>query len=107
VQAQVLDLVDGLKERLGLGVLLVSHDIGVIADRTDRIHVMNGGRVVETGTTGDVLGTPAHEYTRQLLAAVPANLPRPEPTTGPGPDKPLLQVIPEGTGPVKGYGWSF
>jgi peptide/nickel transport system ATP-binding protein len=92
VQAQVLDLIDELRERLQLGVLLVSHDIGVIADRTDRIHVMNGGRVVETGTTGDVLGTPAHEYTRQLLAAVPANLPRPEPTTGPGPDKPLLQV---------------
>jgi len=82
VQAQVLDLIDGLKERLGLGVLLVSHDIGVIADRTDRVHVMSAGRIVESGPTAQVLGNPQHEYTRRLLAAVPSRLVRervPEP----------------------------
>jgi len=92
VQAQVLDLVDELRERLRLGVLLVSHDIGVIADRTDHIHVMSAGRVVESGATGEVLRNPRHEYTRQLLAAVPANLPRPRPAAASTQDAPLLQV---------------
>ncbi|NUU16408.1 ABC transporter ATP-binding protein [Cellulomonas humilata] len=88
VQAQVLDLLDDLRERLGLGVLLVSHDIGVIADRADRVHVMSAGRVVESGPTTDVLGDPQHEYTRRLLAAVPSRLvrgrtPEPPPTEVP------------------------
>ncbi|WP_067689241.1 dipeptide ABC transporter ATP-binding protein [Nocardia jejuensis] len=76
VQAQVLDLIDRLKAELGLGVLLVSHDIGVIGDRTDRVHVMSEGRIVESGLTATVLRTPQHDYTRQLLAATPALLRR-------------------------------
>ncbi|MCF7547975.1 ABC transporter ATP-binding protein [Pseudonocardia sp. WMMC193] len=89
VQAQVLDLVDELRERLHLGVLLVSHDIGVIADRTDDVHVMSAGRIVESGPTGEVLRDPAHEYTRTLLAATPSRLepvrvaPREDPTPVP------------------------
>ncbi|MBB2940811.1 peptide/nickel transport system ATP-binding protein [Actinoplanes lutulentus] len=76
VQAQVLDLVDSLRERLGLGVLLVSHDIGIIADRTDEVHVMSEGRIVESGPTADVLRAPRHAYTRQLLSATPSRLAR-------------------------------
>ena len=76
VQAQVLDLIDDLRARLGLGVLLVSHDIGVIADRTEHVHVMSGGVVVESGPTHEVLANPQHEYTRRLLAAVPSRLTR-------------------------------
>ncbi|WP_109525793.1 MULTISPECIES: dipeptide ABC transporter ATP-binding protein [Nocardia] len=76
VQAQVLDLIDRLKDELGLGVLLVSHDIGVIGDRTDRVHVMSQGRIVESGPTRRVLHAPEHEYTRELLAATPALLRR-------------------------------
>ncbi|WP_103382039.1 dipeptide ABC transporter ATP-binding protein [Pseudonocardia dioxanivorans] len=74
VQAQVLDLIDELRERLGLGVLLVSHDIGVVSDRTDHVYVMSDGRIVESGPTTQVLGDPHHAYTRQLLAATPSRL---------------------------------
>ncbi|MBH0779551.1 dipeptide ABC transporter ATP-binding protein [Nocardia bovistercoris] len=76
VQAQVLDLIDRLKHELGLGVLLVSHDIGVIGDRTDRVHVMSAGTIVESGPTAQVLRAPRHAYTRELLAATPALLRR-------------------------------
>ena len=74
VQAQVLDLVDELRDRLGLGVLLVSHDIGIIADRTDDVYVMSDGVIVESGPTREVLRDPQHEYTKQLLAATPSRL---------------------------------
>jgi peptide/nickel transport system ATP-binding protein len=71
IQAQVLDLIDWLRAERQLGVLLVSHDIGVIADRSDRMAVMNAGNIVETGDTAEVLSRPAHECTRHLLAAMP------------------------------------
>ncbi|MET7421111.1 ABC transporter ATP-binding protein [Dactylosporangium sp. NPDC005555] len=74
VQKQVLDLVDDLRARLGLAVLLVSHDIGIISDRTDDVYVMADGEIVESGATAEVLGAPRHEYTRQLLAAMPDRL---------------------------------
>ncbi|MBM9465675.1 dipeptide ABC transporter ATP-binding protein [Nakamurella leprariae] len=74
VQAQVLDLIDQLRADLGIGVLLVSHDIGVIADRTSIVSVMSQGRIVETGDTAEVLRSPRHDYTRRLLAAVPQRL---------------------------------
>lgn len=82
VQAQVLDLIDELKGEHGLGVLLVSHDIGVIADRSDRVHVMSEGRIVESGATAEVLHSPRHAYTRGLLAATPALLQRATPVCG-------------------------
>ncbi|MTE15673.1 dipeptide ABC transporter ATP-binding protein [Nocardia aurantiaca] len=82
VQAQVLDLLDDLKSEHGLGVLLVSHDIGVIADRSDRVHVMSAGRIVESGATAEVLRSPRHAYTRGLLAATPALLRRATPVSG-------------------------
>ncbi|MFD3444228.1 dipeptide ABC transporter ATP-binding protein [Microbacteriaceae bacterium 4G12] len=71
VQAQVLDLLDALQERLGLAYLFISHDLGVIGHVSDRVAVMSEGRIVETGPTADVLAAPEHPFTRALLAAAP------------------------------------
>ncbi|OUE24907.1 dipeptide ABC transporter ATP-binding protein [Clavibacter michiganensis] len=71
VQAQVLDLLDELQRRLGLGLLLISHDLGVVAHMSDEVLVMSDGRVVERGSADDVLVRPTHPVTRALLAAVP------------------------------------
>ncbi|MGB0497826.1 MAG: ABC transporter ATP-binding protein [Rubricella sp.] len=71
IQKQILDLIKRLCAERQLGVILVTHDIGVIAEIADRVCVMYRGRVVETGTTAQVLGAPEHEYTKSLIAAVP------------------------------------
>jgi ABC-type glutathione transport system ATPase component len=71
VQAEILDLLRALAVDSGTGVLLVTHNMGVVADFADRVAVMLEGEVVETGAVEDVLVRPAHEYTRRLLAAVP------------------------------------
>ncbi|WP_415292197.1 dipeptide ABC transporter ATP-binding protein [Clavibacter tessellarius] len=71
VQAQVLDLLDELQRRLGLGLLLISHDLGVVAHMSDEVAVMSEGRVVERGSAEDVLARPARPVTRALLDAVP------------------------------------
>ncbi|OKI86462.1 ABC transporter [Streptomyces sp. CB02414] len=70
VQADILDLLRRLQRDRGLGVLLVTHDLGVVADLCDRVAVMNGGRIVETGTAEQVLHSPVDAYTRTLLDAV-------------------------------------
>ncbi|MGW1783728.1 dipeptide ABC transporter ATP-binding protein [Streptomyces sp. NPDC002143] len=70
VQAQILDLLRVRKQE-GAGVLLISHDLSVVARLADRVAVMYGGAVVEEGTTADLLGAPVHPYTRELLAAAP------------------------------------
>ncbi|WCN05041.1 dipeptide/oligopeptide/nickel ABC transporter permease/ATP-binding protein [Streptomyces sp. M92] len=70
VQADILDLLRRLQRDRGLGVLLVTHDLGVVADLCDRVAVMNGGRIVETGTAEQVLHSPQDAYTRTLLDAV-------------------------------------
>lgn len=74
VQAQVLDLIDDLRRRTGTAVVLITHDLGVAADRSDLIGVMREGRLVEVGPTREVLDDPQDPYTRQLLASVPARL---------------------------------
>ncbi|NRG41190.1 ABC transporter ATP-binding protein [Rathayibacter sp. VKM Ac-2835] len=71
VQAQILDLLDELQRRHGLALLLISHDLGVIAHMSDRIAVMRDGRLVESGPAAAVLGAPREDYTRRLLAAAP------------------------------------
>ena len=71
VRAQVLNLLEDLKKSLGLSYLFITHDIGVVHHIADRIAVMHGGRIVETGPAEQVLSSPKHPYTRYLLAAVP------------------------------------
>ncbi|MEV5429045.1 dipeptide/oligopeptide/nickel ABC transporter permease/ATP-binding protein [Streptomyces sp. NPDC052701] len=70
VQAQVVELLLGLREELGFALILVSHDLALVADVTDRVAVMYGGQIVETGVTADLVEAPAHHYTRGLLASV-------------------------------------
>ncbi len=71
VQAQILDLIRGLCKSRQLGVIIVTHDIGVIANIADRVAVMYRGNIVETGDVRQILGNPQHEYTKSLIAAVP------------------------------------
>ncbi|MFE2987074.1 dipeptide ABC transporter ATP-binding protein [Streptomyces sp. NPDC059262] len=71
VQAQILDLLHGLREETGMGLILVTHDVGVAAESVDDILVMRHGRAVERGAVADVLGAPSAAYTKELLGAVP------------------------------------
>lgn len=71
VQAQILDLLHGLRQETGMGLLLVTHDVGVAAESVDDVLVMKDGRAVERGPVAEVLGAPREPYTRALLAAVP------------------------------------
>jgi oligopeptide/dipeptide ABC transporter ATP-binding protein len=71
VQAQILDVLKAMSARLGLALVLITHDLGVVAGIADRIAVMYAGRIVEEGLVDDVFAAPAHPYTRGLLAAVP------------------------------------
>ncbi len=71
LQAQILDLLRGLQADLGLSVLLITHDLGVVAETCDRVVVMRDGRVLEEADVEALFRAPAHAYTRQLLAALP------------------------------------
>ncbi|MET7333706.1 dipeptide/oligopeptide/nickel ABC transporter permease/ATP-binding protein [Nonomuraea sp. NPDC005650] len=70
VQAQVIELLLRLREELGFALILVSHDLALVADVTDRVVVMYGGQIVETGATATLVGAPAHHYARGLLGSV-------------------------------------
>ncbi|MFF1466903.1 dipeptide/oligopeptide/nickel ABC transporter permease/ATP-binding protein [Streptomyces mirabilis] len=70
VQAQIITLLLKLREELGFALILVSHDLALVADVTDRVVVMYGGQIVETGVTADLVEAPAHHYTRGLLGSV-------------------------------------
>ena len=94
IQAQILELLDTLRAR-GTAVLLISHDLAVVERIADRVAVMRAGELVETGSTSAVLADPQHDYTRQLLRAIPWRHPRgtrlsgeavPPTTTVPAPD---------------------
>ena len=71
VQKQIVELLDGLRRRLGLGLLFITHDLGVVARVADRVAVMYAGRIIEEGRVGDVLRAPRHPYTQGLIAASP------------------------------------
>lgn len=71
MQAQVLQLLERLREQLGLALILISHDLGVLAETCDRIAVMYAGRIVETGPVRKVFDDPQHPYTKRLLATLP------------------------------------
>jgi peptide/nickel transport system ATP-binding protein len=71
VQTQIINMMKGLQAELGLTYLFVSHDLGVIANISDRVAVMQAGRIVEIGPTEEIFRNPRHEYTRTLLAAIP------------------------------------
>jgi oligopeptide/dipeptide ABC transporter ATP-binding protein len=71
VQKQILQLLDELRREMGLGLLFITHDLGVVARIADRVAVMYAGRIIEQGPTGQVLRAPLHPYTRGLLAASP------------------------------------
>ncbi|MEW2490363.1 ABC transporter ATP-binding protein [Streptomyces sp. NPDC048411] len=108
VQAQILDLLHHLRHETGMGLLLVTHDVGVAAESVDDVLVMQAGREVESGPVVDVLGAPRRPYTRELLSAVPrvdakrvapvaapdvkGAAPIPEPR-GAGDGEPLLEAV--------------
>ena len=77
VQAEILALIRDLQLSYGMGVLFITHDLGVVAQIADRVAVMKDGRIVEQGDRDDVLYSPQHEYTRRLIGALPQNLHRP------------------------------
>jgi peptide/nickel transport system ATP-binding protein len=75
-QAQILKLIKELQAQHGTGVLFITHDFGVVAEVADRVAVMQWGRIVETGTTSQILGKPEHPYTRMLVSSVPSLKPQ-------------------------------
>jgi oligopeptide/dipeptide ABC transporter ATP-binding protein len=91
VQAQILALLDRLKRARGMAMLLITHDLGVVAGRADRVAVMYAGQIVESAPTPRLFAQPAHPYTRGLLASLPRLR---------GPKLPLVAI--PGTVPVPG-----
>ncbi|MCO5082180.1 MAG: ABC transporter ATP-binding protein [Rhizobiaceae bacterium] len=75
VQAQILELLDGLKKRNGMSMLFITHDLGIVRKIADRVCVMTHGKIVESGPTEQLFRNPTHEYTRHLLAAEPKGRP--------------------------------
>jgi oligopeptide/dipeptide ABC transporter ATP-binding protein len=71
IQAQILELMGELRERLGMSILLITHDLGVVAEMCDDVVVMYAGRVVERGPVDDVFTSPQHPYTEALLQSIP------------------------------------
>jgi len=71
IQAEILELLDGLQKKLGMAVLLITHNLGIVAERTRRVYVMYAGQIVEEAATERLFAAPAHPYTEGLLAAVP------------------------------------
>ena len=75
VQAQILELLAELKARMGMSMLFITHDLGIVRKIADRVCVMTQGKIVETGPTAEIFANPKHEYTRHLLAAEPRGAP--------------------------------
>jgi peptide/nickel transport system ATP-binding protein len=73
IQAQILELIDSLRQSAEMGILLITHDLGIVAERSDKTYVMYAGRIVETAPTPELFARPRHPYTRALLASLPQN----------------------------------
>jgi oligopeptide transport system ATP-binding protein len=71
IQAQILELMKELKDKLGMSIILITHDLGVVSDMCERIVVMYAGKIVETGTVDEIFYEPAHQYTLGLLRSIP------------------------------------
>jgi len=84
VQAQILELLRDLQQRLGLALLLITHDLGVVAEMADRVAVMYAGRIVEEAPVADLFAAPKHPYTRGLLGSIPGGVPGTPLTAIPG-----------------------
>lgn len=96
VQDQILKLIMKLRQETGLAVLLVTHDLGVVAQTCDRVAVMYAGRIVETGTVHQIFRHPSHPYTRALLAALPSHTGRKAALVPIGGEPPGLATPPSG-----------
>lgn len=95
IQAQILELIDQLRREKGLALLLITHDLGIVAQRADQVHVMYAGRIVESGPAQALLTRPLHPYTKGLLASLPENsLPGQPLVTIPGHPPRLLGLPP-------------
>ncbi|MEU9363687.1 ABC transporter ATP-binding protein [Streptomyces avermitilis] len=107
VQAQILDLLHTLREETGMGLLLVTHDVGVAAESVDDVLVMRHGRAVEHGAAATLLGAPEQAYTRELLGAVPrVDVPRATAGAGAEPAEAVLEaeVVLEAAGVRREFG---
>lgn len=71
IQAQIMELLEKLKDELNMSILLITHDLGVVAESTERMEVMYAGRIVEEGNTNDIFANPGHPYTKGLIKSVP------------------------------------
>lgn len=100
-QAEIMELMTGLTREHGTAVLLISHDLGLVARHAARIHVLERGVKVESGPTGPTLAAPAHPYTGRLVAA----LPRPKPPAPPQPPQPAVAAAEDVVLRYRGEGW--
>jgi oligopeptide/dipeptide ABC transporter ATP-binding protein len=97
IQAQILELIDSLKRQLGMSVLLITHDLGVVAETAERVAVLYAGRVVETGEVHEIFHSPRHPYTEGLLLSMPGALAAPRAPLHVIPGRvPDLFEVPEG-----------
>jgi oligopeptide transport system ATP-binding protein len=101
IQAQILDLMKDLQKKMGTSIILITHDLGVVAEMCDRVIVMYAGKVIETGTVDDIFYNPQHPYTKGLLRSVPRlDLNRDEPLT------PIFGTPPDLLRPPVGCGFT-
>ncbi|MRR52973.1 MAG: ABC transporter ATP-binding protein [Deltaproteobacteria bacterium] len=95
IQAQILELIDELKREFGMGLLLITHDLGIVAERAHRTAIMYAGKIVESGPTDQVLRNPRHPYTEGLLSSLPQQAKPGQPlSTIPGQVPNLLLELP-------------